>query len=76
VTCVYYLTKDWQESMGGAFVDLEAPPAAAAAAAAADSSGEQGLQQGRVLVPRFNTAVFFRVPHYHMVTPLTTDRPR
>lgn len=70
MTCVYYLTKEWQESMGGAFVDLEAPPAAA------DSSGEQGLQQGRVLVPRFNTAVFFRVPHYHMVTPLTTDRPR
>ncbi len=33
-------------------------------------------RRGRVLVPHFNTAVFFRVPHWHAVTPLTTDRPR
>lgn len=26
LTCVYYLTKDWTEAMGGAFVDLEADP--------------------------------------------------
>lgn len=92
--------------MGGALVDLEAPPGdgeegwnapasagagrqPGVAAAKAGSGDQQGTGAGaggprhpaqrvlgRVLVPRFNSAVFFRVPHWHTVTPLTTDRPR
>ncbi|KAL4418797.1 hypothetical protein ABPG77_010206 [Micractinium sp. CCAP 211/92] len=93
LTCVYYLTKDWTPDMGGALVDLEAPPEEGEASwqepggceAAAGADGQPGARppqhpaqrrRGRVLVPHFNTAVFFRVPHWHAVTPLTTDRPR
>jgi hypothetical protein len=85
VTCVLHLCKGWSEGMGGAFVDLEAPQAAAAvphaAAAAPHAAGATpaengGLLRGRVYVPRFNSAIFFRVPRYHAVTPLSTDRPR
>lgn len=76
--------------MGGCLVDLEADPEPEPApqAAASGSSGGGGAaqhpaaqhpaqqRQGRVYVPEFNTAVFFRVPRYHSVTPLTTTRPR
>ncbi|PSC76917.1 cupin superfamily subfamily [Micractinium conductrix] len=85
LTCVYYLTSDWQEEWGGALVDLEAPPEEGEEAAEAGGS-DAALQrraarrhsrgQGRLYVPRWNSAVFFRVPRYHAVTPLTTDRPR
>lgn len=30
----------------------------------------------RAYVPKWNSAVVFRVPRYHAVTALTTDRPR
>jgi len=102
LTCVYYLTKDWTESMGGAFVDLEAPAegsedlvadgegngalgtaengssgrGAGNAGALAAAQHPQQRAKGSVYVPRWNSAVFFRVPRYHTVTPLRTDRPR
>jgi Rps23 Pro-64 3,4-dihydroxylase Tpa1-like proline 4-hydroxylase len=80
LTCVYYLTKDWTADMGGAFVDLEADPepgpsSNGTAGSGGGSSGSGGggsmvqhpAQQrpGRVYVPEFNSAVFFRVPRYH-----------
>ncbi|KAI7835681.1 hypothetical protein COHA_010420 [Chlorella ohadii] len=81
LTCVYYLTKDWTEDMGGAFVDLEADPepsssaganGAASSGGGSASSGGGSVQQhpaqqrqGRLYVPEFNSAVFFRVPRYH-----------
>lgn len=61
VTLVYYLTKGWSKELGGCFVDLEA----------ADAPGGR-----RIYVPQFNTAVLFRVPRFHQVTPVTTTRPR
>ena len=83
VTVVYHLTPGWQESWGGLLVDLEAAPPqqeaqqaqqqqqGAATAAAAAAAGN-----GKAYVPLFNSAVFFRVPRYHSVTPLLTDKPR
>lgn len=88
LTVVYYLTKDWTEAMGGCLVDLEAEDPGqrggsegdqGRAREAAGGGAEQHPAQqkrGRVVVPQFNTAVFFRVPRYHSVTPLRTDRPR
>jgi hypothetical protein len=34
------------------------------------------LEGGQAFVPQFNSAVAFRVPRYHEVTPLTTQRAR
>ncbi len=67
--------------MGGAFVDLEADPepsssaganGAASSGGGSASSGGGSVQQhpaqqrqGRLYVPEFNSAVFFRVPRYH-----------
>lgn len=63
--------------MGGAFVDLEADPEPApssngTASGGSGGSGSGGVQQrpaqkrpGRLYVPEFNSAVFFRVPRYH-----------
>lgn len=42
-----------------------------AALPCADARGRQ-----RIHVPQFNSAVLFRVPRYHSVTPVATDRPR
>ncbi|GFH11343.1 Fe2OG dioxygenase domain-containing protein [Haematococcus lacustris] len=30
----------------------------------------------RTYVPEFNSAIAFRIPRWHAVTPMTTDRPR
>ncbi|GLI68866.1 hypothetical protein VaNZ11_013412 [Volvox africanus] len=59
---IYYLTRDWHEEYGGVLVDLEDPTA------------PPGV--GRKYVPLWNSVVAFRVPRYHAVTPMTTNRPR
>ena len=85
VTVVYHLTPGWQESWGGLLVDLEAAvvPTQQAqrqqqgtAATAAGGMAAAAAGAGKAYVPLFNSAVFFRVPRYHSVTPLLTDRPR
>ncbi|GIL72735.1 hypothetical protein Vretimale_4446 [Volvox reticuliferus] len=59
---IFYLTRDWREEYGGVLIDLEDPTA------------PPGV--GRKYVPLWNSVVAFRVPRYHAVTPMTTNRPR
>ncbi|GFR40917.1 hypothetical protein Agub_g1573, partial [Astrephomene gubernaculifera] len=59
---IYYLTRDWREEYGGVLVDLEAPAAPP--------------RVGARYVPMWNSVVAFRVPRYHAVTEMTTERPR
>ncbi|CAG9464829.1 unnamed protein product [Pedinophyceae sp. YPF-701] len=78
LTAVFYFTPAWERAWGGLFRDLEH------GARAADSNPRRRKRGGlravsdtvpprtgptaREVVPEFNSAVFFRVPHWHEVT--------
>jgi hypothetical protein len=82
---VYYASRVWRPEWGGALIDLEAggsapqqqqqQPAetAAACAAARRAAARAGVEVpagSRVVLPKFNRLVAFRVPRYHQVTPV------
>merc|ERR1712137_1344088 len=57
---IWYLTKDWTEDNGGAFLDLEA---------------ESGSKEAK-LVPIYNSLALFEVPHWHAVEAVQAKRYR
>ena len=60
VAAVLYLSRGWQASYGGAFVDLES---------IVDGAGTK-------FVPKFNRLLVFRVPRWHMVEAVKTEKMR
>ena len=68
IALIYYLTKDWTEDMGGAFVDMNEVD---------QNHSRQKKQKWTAHVPRFNRVVAFNVPRLHSVEPVAAvKRPR
>lgn len=58
---VWYLTRDWTEEDGGCLLDLR---------------GKESDTDGIKHVPTYNSLVVFEVPHWHAVTPISSERYR